>query len=260
MSEDMMRTFCGNLGLDASVIKDGLNLYREMKASHSQQDLSSSMEYVICLHLAAQKNGHNLDLTKAMKVSGSKSKPKYQNAYRNAQKLLKIKSTLNLKEICLKVGMNDPGIIEETRQAFNLYKNSISKKFGQEKIKELDFTKPVYLCAAVHAIGKFRKLKIDADILSSLAMEAKKDIFKYRDEMFALLTEASKAKKNGGREALKSLQEEDVPSMENEDDNRKRKCEEENDLDEAESYKIWKNGILNRAVAAGFSQYKKFIV
>jgi hypothetical protein len=253
MGDSLITKMCGHLNLPTECAKEGLDLHRELKAMNTTGlGMNEGMEAVICLHLVAESKGCKVDINLCMKLAG-KTKPVYHNTFKNVQKRLGIVDTLTLQEIGVQLGM-PPGLLTQAREVLEAYK----KQFQSNQISDIDFEKAVYLCSAIHAVAKHNKHKVDTTKLVEIAKSTKKEVTGKSDEMSKVLDQMT-TKSSTGRLPLKILQEDESLDNTKEGEAAKRKHEEENDLDEAEDFKAWKQAILRRAVDSGFKQYQQFI-
>jgi len=253
MSDELVTKMCGHLNLPPDCSKEGKDLYNELKAMNTGLGMNATMEAVLCLNLVAEKKGYTVDIKLYQKMAGAKSKQVYYNNLKNVQKRLGIAESMTMQEIGVQLGI-PPNLLGQARETLEAYK----KHFVTNQNPDIDFEKAVYICSAILAVAKHNKHKVDTTKLVELAKSTKKDVTGKSEEMGKILNDMA-PKSSSGRLPLKILQEEDGNGGTNDDEALKRKHEEENDIDEAESFQIWKQGIIRKAVAAGFDQYQQFI-
>lgn len=255
MEESMFTSMAGGMNQPNTITKEALNLHRQLNTKSSGLGLSSMLEVAVCLHLSAEKSGFSVDVKVASRCAGAKSKTEYLNKLKNVKSILGLDSSLNLQEIG--VLLNAPDLVSQAKIVLDVYEQHMKKSYHAERTKSINLAKSLNLCAAFYAAGKCNQHKLDTQRLVDLAKAKKKELTELGEEMFGLLParkEMTKKITPLSETLLASVQEEPEANL-------KRKIMDEKvEHDEhTEDFQAWKRKILEKAVDAGFKQYKKYI-
>jgi len=263
--DTIFKTIAGQANLPEQLIPTGLDYYRRLAAKNAGLGMSSNLQCAICLHLAAEKQGHSVDTKTISRLSGAKSKSYYLDKLNNSKSILGFneqKGFLSIQEIC--VQMSSPSLVIVTKDALQSYHDHLLKTFGEDRAKSVNLKKEMYVCSAYYAAAKHSKVKVDIQKLVELAKTKKKEVIELGDEMLKLMqkTAATNAdtpsKQNHVRSNL-------LPLLQEEPDAKKPKSSTSatNYVDEYdqsdEDFLAWKQSILQKAVDGGFTQYAQYL-
>ena len=88
--EASLTALCSRAELPTSLVSQAAEYHRTLQAKQAGLGVSSTMQSVICLQLAASQRGQSLDTKNMIRLAGAKSKPHYLGVLQNAEKILQL--------------------------------------------------------------------------------------------------------------------------------------------------------------------------
>ncbi|XP_068625139.1 origin recognition complex subunit 6 [Battus philenor] len=195
-------------------------------------NITDTSKVIICLDLASNACGVDLDLKMAIKYSGLKQ-PTYINTKKIIENLLELGGEkITISSLCLNLQCNVQGLAEE-----------ILEEYRNNAKMEIDLNLPQYVAMAVFQAARIKKVKISKSKLIEKsrikpAQWAKLDAewTKFVDENFASTkSKKSSAKKVSLGNDVSEKMEIDVPNIE------------ESTEPQIEPYEDWKRRMLEEA-------------
>lgn len=157
--------------------------------------------------------------------------------------------------------MGAPTLWDKAKEALKVYEEHSLKTYGEERTNAINFKKEFYSCCAYYAAAKQTKHKVDLSKLVELAKTKRKEIIDVGDAILKLMQAKTTTPQSGIDE--KSTEMDDLTTLKENltkhsvvninSDNGHQYNQSEDD------FQAWKQGILKRAVDAGFTKYKQYL-
>ncbi|KAK2545535.1 origin recognition complex subunit 6 isoform X1 [Columba livia] len=247
MERGAVRRLAARLGLrDPAVIRKAEEYLRlsQVKCTGLMAQMTATSSAVMCLDLAASSMKQPADKSYFVKLSGL-NKTTYQSSMKSLECLLEVNPRLGMRDLAVQFCCVEA--VNTASRILQRYESSLS----EAQQMDLDFSKPLFLTAALFTACRCLKLKVDkAKILSTSGV--KKAIF---DRLCHQLEKISQ-----------QLSKEDVPRVAETPENLQTElehCKKENGSEDKEEipckwpkteteqdYEEWKKKILEKATKA----------
>ncbi|GMY26012.1 origin of replication complex subunit 6 [Fagus crenata] len=113
---------------------------------------------IICLEIAATRQGALFDRQSAIRLSGMSEKA-YNRSFISLQNGLGVKNNLDVRELAIQFGC--VRLIPFVKKGFSLYKERFLASLPASRRASADFTRPVFTAVSFYLCAKKHKLKVD---------------------------------------------------------------------------------------------------
>ncbi|NXX50329.1 ORC6 protein, partial [Tricholaema leucomelas] len=246
MERGAVWALAARLGLaDPGVIRKAEEYLRlaQVKCTGLMAQMTATSSAVICLDLAASFMKQPIDKSYFVKVSGL-NKMTYQSSMKSLECLLEVNPRLGMRDLAVQFCCTEA--VNTASKILQRYESSLS----EAQRMDLDFSKPLFLAAALFAACRCLKLKVDkTKILATSGV--KKAIFdRLCSQLEKISQQLSKDDPLSAETAenyninLEHCEKEDVSEDDEETPCKRPKTETKQDYEE------WKKKILENAVKA----------
>lgn len=192
-------------GPNSPAVQKALEYQRLLMAKRVNLGVNTTFQAVLCLHMAAQKLGHSVDVKLMSKIAGAKSKTHYLSTCQSAEKLLEVGHSLSVQEVAVQLGVSH--VAAQAAKIIHAYEMKLVEALGPARSGNVSLDKPMYPCAAVHAAAKAAGLKVDNVKLAELSRCKKKELAELVEAMTASAPASSmEAKKKGVTKQLQFVE------------------------------------------------------
>lgn len=168
--------FSRRFQLSAAVTSQAGELYRlaDVKGMLGVRGVSSSGLALVCLEIAAGQHGETFDKKQAQKLSGLQPRA-YTSTIHSVSKVLNLSTTVSLQELAIRFGCLEAEQL--ATETLHNYRGKMDAVYSEVQKESLDFTKPLYLAAALYTACKLLKIRSDKTRFHSVANCPSKAVF-----------------------------------------------------------------------------------